>query len=73
MSAVYHPKNWDALYNGAFNAIVAYVQAHPGESLDSIATGTNTAYSVVYAVCQNAGMIVLPSMSGEIQWPSHKR
>ena len=71
MSAVYHPKNWDALYNGAFNAIVAYVQAHPGESLDAIATGTQQPYAVVYAVCKNADIVILPSGGGELQWHGH--
>lgn len=72
MSAVYLPKHWDAAYAVAFQAILAYVEAHPGESLDAIATGTSQPYAVVYAVCQAAGCIVLPSASGELQWHAHK-
>ena len=68
MSAVYTKAQFDSLYNAAFNAVTAYVEANPGKSIDEIATATTQPYEVVYQICVNARMVVLPNTSGELHW-----
>ena len=72
MSAVYHRDDWDKLYNPLYNAVVAYVTANPGKSIDEIATAVTAPYEVVYAACVAAGFIILPNASGELHWQDQR-
>lgn len=73
MSAVYHPQDWADTYAKGFQSVLAYVKTHPGASLDAIATGTSQPYAVVYAACVAAGLVILPSAAGELQWHGQHR
>lgn len=71
MSAIYHPDEWESIYNAAFNIVVTYIQSHPGESIEAISTATNQTYAVIYAIAQAAGMIILPNTPGELNFHAH--
>lgn len=73
MSAVYNPKDFGAQFNTQFNAVLTYVGANPGTSVDAIATALAIPYEVAYAICSQSGMVVLPSTSGEIQFQAHDK
>ena len=72
MSAVYHPDDWASVYNPAFNAVVTYVKANPGKTLEEIATALTLPYEAVYAVCVAAGFVILPNASGELHWHAQR-
>lgn len=71
MGAVYHPSDFSKLYNQQFNAVQAWIKANPGKSVDACATALAIPYELVYAICTQSGMAILPSSSGEISF-THK-
>lgn len=71
MSAVYTQEEFIRLYNAAFDAVSSYVSSNPGKSISEIAAATTEPYEVVYQICINAGMVILPNASGELHWHAH--
>ena len=72
MSAVYRQEDWDTTFAAGYASVDAYVAAHPGDSLDAIATATGLPYAVVYAACIAARHVIMPSASGEIHWQGQR-
>ena len=68
MSAVYTPQDFNDLYNASFNAVITYVAANPGKSLEEIVTATGQKYELVYQICCSADMVILPNAGGELHW-----
>lgn len=72
MSAIYHSKDFSALYNAHFNAVLAWVKANPGGSIEACAAALNTSYEVVYAICTQTEIVIFPTTGGELNWHVHK-
>lgn len=72
MSAVYTRADFEAKYIASYDAVVAYVSAHPADSVDAIATATGLPYEICFEVCRAAGFLILPSASGELHFTTHK-
>lgn len=72
MSAIYHPTQFSVLVSDRLQSVTDWVKANPGKSIEECATALSIPYEVVFAVCREIGIIVLPNSSGEIQWHAHK-
>ena len=72
MSAVYDPAAFSALISKNLAAVVTWVKSHQGESIEACASALSLPYEVVYTVCIEMGLVIVPNASGEIHWHAHK-
>ncbi len=73
MSAIYRPQDITQLQGQSISAVQDYVTAHPGQSVESVATALALPYEVVFKCCETLGFIVLPNANGEIRWHAQKQ
>ena len=73
MSALYHAGDFNSLTAINFQSVLSWIKSNPGKSVDACATALSIPYEVVYAICIQSRIVILPSASGEITFThTHK-
>ena len=72
MSAIYQVGDIAKLVTSATDGVAGYFKTNPGASIESAATALGVPYEVVYLAITQLGLIVLPSVAGELHWPAQR-